>query len=396
MKKTNSQKKRVNLSQDKKNLQAKRTNLQSKKINPKSTNTSSARLKSEAIVKEKEYLDLEHREAFKAPADVAIGQEYRTPVVELVAKEEDQDRRIDNFLISILPNIPKTNFYKLLRKGEIRINKGRIKPEYKINQGDVIRIAPLILKNTPDKSIELQDIVKLNSVKVLKDNIVYEDKGLFIINKPAGIAVHGGSGLSYGVVEALRVLFPKEKRLELVHRIDKETSGLLMVARKASVLKALQDQFRNKTIHKSYLCLVPGVWQEDFVDAPLLRYEKLGERFVKVDEQGKESRTNFKLVQLYEDSNGEKFSLVEASPLTGRTHQIRVHALHALAPLAGDSKYQDLIATSYLQKLGLNRMFLHAYKLNYIDPESQERKIVQIPLAPELENFLAKLKPITL
>ncbi|RIY34659.1 RluA family pseudouridine synthase [Psittacicella gerlachiana] len=338
--------------------------------------------------------DQEHKEAFKAPQGVAIGQEYKTPVVELIAKAEDQERRIDNFLISILPNIPKTNFYKLLRKGEIRANKKRIKADYKISQGDVIRIAPLILKNTLDKSIALKDIVKLNSVQVLKKNIVYEDAGLFIINKPAGIAVHGGSGVNYGVVEALRVLFPKEKRLELVHRIDKETSGLLMVARKPSVLKHLQEQFRNKTIYKSYLCLVPGIWKHARVEAPLLRYEKLGERFVKVDNQGKESITNFKLLQVYEDENGQKFSLVEASPLTGRTHQIRVHALHALAPLAGDEKYQDLIANSYFNKLGLHRMFLHAYKLNFVDPVSETRKEVEIPLDPELQKFLQSLTPI--
>ncbi|WP_262407798.1 RluA family pseudouridine synthase [Psittacicella hinzii] len=325
---------------------------------------------------------------------MAIGQEYRTKVVELVINEDEQDRRIDNFLISILPNIPKTTFYKLLRKGEIRVNKGRIKPEYKLKLNDVVRMPPLVLTHTLDKTAELKDIVKLNSVQDLKNRIVYEDEGLFIINKPAGIAVHGGSGVNYGVVEALRVLFPREKRLELVHRIDRETSGLLMVARKPSVLKFLQDQFRNKTIFKSYLCLVPGIWQESQVDAPLLRYEKLGERFVKVDDQGKESQTKFKRLAVYQDENGEKYSLVEASPLTGRTHQIRVHALHALAPLAGDEKYQDLIATSYIKKVGLKRMFLHAYKLNFISAKTGEREVIEISLDNELENFLSKLTKI--
>ncbi|MFC6277374.1 RluA family pseudouridine synthase [Psittacicella hinzii] len=323
-----------------------------------------------------------------------MGQEYRTKVVELIAQSEDAGRRIDNFLISILPNVPKTTFYKLLRKGEIRVNKKRTKPEYKLEQGDVIRLAPLTLTHTLNKSIELQDIVKLNSVQALAKQIVYEDPGLFIINKPAGIAVHGGSGVNYGVVEALRVLFPHERRLELVHRIDRDTSGLLMVARKPSVLKALQDQFREKIIHKSYLCLIPGHWQAKQVDAPLLRYEKLGERFVKVDDEGKPSVTNFKLLQLYRDAQGQVFSLVEASPLTGRTHQIRVHALHALAPLCGDNKYQDLIQTSYIEKLGLKRMFLHAYKLNYLDPTTNTRKEVEIPLASELADFLQSLTPI--
>lgn len=339
--------------------------------------------------------DLEHSAYFLPKEKLNYGDEYRTPVVELIATIDDQDRRIDNFLISILPAVPKSTWYKLLRKGEIRVNKKRIDQTYKIVAGDVIRICPLILTYQEDKTIALQNIVKLNSVQELVQQIVYEDKGFFIINKPAGIAVHGGSGVDYGVVEALRVLFPKEKRLELVHRIDRDTSGLLMVARKPSVLKNLQDQFRNKTIYKSYLCLIPGIWQAEHIDAPLLRYEKLGERFVKVDKDGKPSQTDFKLLKLYKSWQGDVFSLVEASPRTGRTHQIRVHALHALAPLAGDEKYQDLPATSFFKKLGLQRMFLHAYKLNFIHPVTGEREIVEIPLALELQKFLDSLTPIS-
>lgn len=339
---------------------------------------------------------LRHQDHFKAPLGTEIDAEYRTKVVELTVTADEAGRRIDNFLISILPSIPKSNFYKLMRKGEIRINKGRIKPDQKLNAGDVIRICPLTLRNTQKPTdLSLQDVAKLDKIQELKNRIVYEDQHMLILNKPVGIAVHGGSGLSYGVIEALRVLYPKERTLELVHRIDRETSGLLIIAKKMSVLRQLQEQFREKTISKSYYCLVNALGRNCVVDKPLLRYEVDGERFVKVAPQGKPSQTKFVVKQAYEDQDGNKFTLLEASPLTGRTHQIRVHAKEVFSALAGDPKYLDPIDFEFYRYHGLRRMFLQAFKLNFVHPVSGERITIEEPLDAELQAYLNKLKVIS-
>lgn len=339
---------------------------------------------------------LRHQDHFKAPLGTEIDAEYRTKVVELVITVDEAGRRIDNFLISILPSIPKSNFYKLMRKGEIRINKGRIKPDQKLEEGDVIRICPLTMRNTQKPTdLSLHDVAKLDKIQELKKRIVYEDQHMLILNKPVGIAVHGGSGLSYGVIEALRVLYPKERTLELVHRIDRETSGLLIIAKKMSVLRQLQEQFREKTISKSYYCLVNAVGRNCVVDKPLLRYEVDGERFVKVSPQGKPSQTKFVAKQIYEDYEGNKFTLLEASPLTGRTHQIRVHAKEVFSALAGDPKYLDPIDFEFYRYHGLRRMFLQAFKLNFVHPVSGERITIEEALDAELRTYLSKLRPIS-
>lgn len=369
-------------------------NIDNKSINNKSIESKTTfkeRYTNKESYTNSDQVQYSHKDLFVAPAGLNVGQEYRTPVVTLDITNEEQDRRVDNFLISILPNVPKSNWYKLLRKGEIRVNKKRIKPEYKLQVGDQLRIAPLTLVVQNDKNLSLESAVNLDSVKELAKRIVYEDKGMIIIDKPVGIAVHGGSGLSYGVIEALRFLMPKEKKLELVHRIDRETSGLLIIAKKNSYLKHLQEQFRAKTIQKSYYCLVPGVWSCKQVNKPLHRYEKQGERFVEVSELGKPSVTDYKVVDYLSDDKGNISSLLIAKPRTGRTHQIRVHCMDELAALAGDQKYANLNELAYYKNLGLKRMFLHAFKLEFNHPESNERKVVEIPLNRELQNLVDKL-----
>ena len=272
-------------------------------------------------------------------------------------------QRIDNFLRNQLKGAPKTLIYRILRKGEVRVNKGRIKPEYKLQAGDLVRVPPLRLAER-DEPVPLAQ----NLLERLEASIIYEDKALIVLNKPAGIAVHGGSGLSYGVIEALRQLRPDAKELELVHRLDRDTSGLLMVAKKRSMLRHLHQALRGDGVDKRYMALVRGRWESGRkqVSAPLLKNTlRSGERMVEVTDEGKEALTLFKVLRRF----GDFATLVEARPITGRTHQIRVHALHAGHAIAGDSKYGDEDFTRELRELGGKRLFLHAYELKVPLPE---------------------------
>ncbi|MHA3885040.1 23S rRNA pseudouridine(955/2504/2580) synthase RluC [Stutzerimonas degradans] len=275
-------------------------------------------------------------------------------------------QRIDNFLRTQLRGVPKTLIYRILRKGEVRVNKGRVKPEYKLQAGDLVRVPPLRLAERDEPEPLAQGLLER-----LEAAVVYEDKALIVLNKPAGIAVHGGSGLSYGVIEALRQLRPDAKELELVHRLDRDTSGLLMIAKKRSMLRHLHQALRGDGVDKRYMALVRGRWEtsKKQVNAPLLKNTlRSGERMVEVTEDGKEALTLFRVLRRF----GDFATLVEARPVTGRTHQIRVHARHAGHSIAGDSKYGDEEFTREIRELGGKRLFLHAYALRVPLPDGGE------------------------
>ena len=275
-------------------------------------------------------------------------------------------QRIDNFLRTQLKGVPKTLIYRILRKGEVRVNKGRIKPEYKLQAGDIVRVPPLRLAERDEPVPLAQGLLAR-----LEAAIVYEDKALIVLNKPAGIAVHGGSGLSFGVIEALRQLRPDAKELELVHRLDRDTSGLLMVAKKRSMLRHLHQELRGDGVDKRYMALVRGRWDtsKKQVNAPLLKNTlRSGERMVEVTDEGKEALTLFRVLRRF----GDFATLVEAKPVTGRTHQIRVHARHAGHSIAGDSKYGDEEFSNVIRDLGGKRLFLHAYALKVPLPDGGE------------------------
>jgi len=293
-----------------------------------------------------------------------------TPGVRLVeVAPELAGQRIDNFLITYLKGVPKTLIYRILRKGEVRVNKGRIKPEYKLQAGDIVRVPPVRVPERDEPVPVAQGLLQR-----LEAAIVHEDKGLIVLNKPAGIAVHGGSGLSFGVIEAFRQLRPDAKELELVHRLDRDTSGLLMIAKKRSMLRHLHEQLRGDGVDKRYMALVRGNWPtaQKQVRAPLLKSNlRSGERMVEVNEEGKEALTLFKVLRRF----GDFATMVEARPITGRTHQIRVHALHAGHCIAGDPKYGDEDFSREIRDLGGKRLFLHAYALTVPLPDGGELKL---------------------
>lgn len=276
-----------------------------------------------------------------------------------------EGQRIDNFLLTRLKGVPKTMIYRILRKGEVRVNKGRIKPDYRIKAGDIVRVPPIRM-NKADEPVPLAKAL----LERLEAGIVYEDKSLIVLNKPAGIAVHGGSGLNYGIIEAFRQMRPLCKELELVHRLDRDTSGLLMLAKKRSMLRHLHEALRDDTVDKRYMALVRGRWpaSRKQVDAPLARSNmRGGERLVEVNQEGKEALTLFKVLRRF----GDYATLVEASPITGRTHQIRVHALYAGHAIAGDTKYGDEGFSSEIRELGGKRLFLHACDLKVTLPDGE-------------------------
>ncbi|WP_373293539.1 23S rRNA pseudouridine(955/2504/2580) synthase RluC [Pseudomonas matsuisoli] len=274
-------------------------------------------------------------------------------------------QRIDNFLRTQLKGAPKTLVYRILRKGEVRVNKGRIKPEYKLQAGDIVRVPPIRLAEEGEPVPVARSVLER-----LEASIVYEDKALIVLNKPAGIAVHGGSGLNFGVIEAFRQLRAECRELELVHRLDRDTSGLLMIAKKRSMLRHLHEALRGDGVDKRYFALVRGNWPSSRkqVSAPLQKSNlRSGERMVEVNAEGKEALTTFKVVRRF----GEFATLVEASPITGRTHQIRVHAKYAGHPIAGDPKYGDDDFTKEIRELGGKRLFLHSHALKVSLPDGR-------------------------
>lgn len=302
----------------------------------------------------------------------------------LTIDSDTAGQRIDNFLRARLKGVPKSLVYRIVRKGEVRVNKKRIKPEYKLLDGDIVRIPPVRQSEaTPLPS------VKLNKVAEIENTILFEDDRLIVLNKPSGTAVHGGSGLSFGLIEGLRALRPNSPFLELVHRLDRETSGCILIAKKRSALRSLHEQLREKTVDKRYLALVSGAWPENRykVKAPLHKNVlQSGERMVFVNDNGKPSETRFHIKQRY-----AKATLVEASPITGRTHQIRVHCQHAGHPIAGDPKYGDNNFDQYLLQFGSQRLFLHAHSIQFVHPHTEKVCKFEAPLEPRLTTLLKKL-----
>ena len=293
--------------------------------------------------------------------------------------EEAEGQRIDNFLLRIAKGVPKSHIYRIVRSGEVRVNKGRVAAEYRLRVGDKVRVPPLRTAERPSQP----------AVPARNFEIAWEDEALIVIDKPAGVAVHGGSGVSFGVIEQLRRARPLAKFLELAHRLDRETSGLLVVAKKRMALTRLHDQFRDGGIGKRYLALVKGRWRNELqhVRLPLLKYlEADGERRVSVNPEGKASHSIVRL-----RARWENFSLVEVELKTGRTHQIRVHLAHLGFPLAGDDKYGDFSLNKDLQKAGLRRMFLHAAQLALPHPLSGAPLELESSLPPELRSFTEKL-----
>ncbi|HEY6898327.1 MAG TPA: RluA family pseudouridine synthase [Rhodocyclaceae bacterium] len=293
--------------------------------------------------------------------------------------EESAGQRIDNFLLRLAKGVPKSHVYRILRSGEVRVNKGRVQAEYRLELGDMVRVPPIrIAEKTSQAAVPAREFA-----------IVHEDEGLIVLDKPAGVAVHGGSGVSFGVIEQLRRARPQAKFLELAHRLDRETSGLLVVGKKRSCLTKLHDLFRDGGISKRYFALVKGRWMNPTQHVRLALNKYLtaeGERRVAVAADGKEAHSIVRLVARWQN-----FSLVEVELKTGRTHQIRVHLSHLGFPLAGDDKYGDFTLNKDLQKAGLKRMFLHAAKLSFTHPLSGERLELAAPLPPELQEFVKLL-----
>ena len=302
----------------------------------------------------------------------------------LTAGEEDAGQRLDNFLFRSLKGVPKSHVYRLLRTGQVRVNKKRVKPDYRLEAGDVLRLPPVRQeqKFAPGRPPHWQQ-------EALKGAILYEDERLLVVNKPAGMAVHGGSGVNFGVIETLRVLRPEAKGLELAHRLDRDTSGCLVVAKRRSAVRALHAAFREGGVEKHYLALLIGVWArgEETVDLPLEKnLLEGGERMVKVSREGKPAQSLFKPLQQFTDA-----ALMDIRIYTGRTHQIRVHAAHLGHPVAGDDKYGDREANKRLKALGMKRMFLHAHHLSFPHPETGERLDVTAPLDKDLLAVIANL-----
>lgn len=314
------------------------------------------------------------------------------PAARLVEVDADSaGQRLDNFLIRHLKGVPKTHVYRIIRSGEVRINKGRVSADTRVEAGDVVRLPPVRIS---DKVAEKAE----RPAPAREFPTLLEDEHLIAIDKPAGVAVHGGSGVSFGVIEQLRQARPQAKFLELVHRLDRETSGILLVAKKRSALTHLQDQFRERETGKTYLALVAGTWpaNKKVIDLPLHKYLQAdGERRVRVttadDPDGMRSITLVKVrstVAARPEQGLSAMSLLEVTIKTGRTHQIRVHLASQGHAIVGDDKYGDFDLNKRLQKQGMKRMFLHAWRLQFNHPASGERVQLIAELPPELADFV--------
>ena len=297
---------------------------------------------------------------------------------------ERAGQRLDNYLLGELKGVPRSHVYRLIRSGQVRVNSGRTTPSYRLQEGDRVRVPPVgqrpaaVPVATPDR------------LDWLAERIIYEDARILVIDKPAGLAVHGGSSISLGLIEALRLLRPTAKDLELAHRLDRGTSGCLLLAKRRSTLRVLHELLREGQIDKRYLTLVKGRWADgnNEIDAPLVTRRVGGEARVKVDPSGKEARSTFRPL----DRFGKTATLLEVSIDTGRTHQIRVHAAHAGHPVAGDERYGDKDFNDYLKSFGLTRMFLHAHSLSFDWPDSGEPFTASTPLPDDLKAVLTALE----
>lgn len=304
-------------------------------------------------------------------------------VTHLVIGEEEQGQRLDNFLIRCCKGVPKSHLYRILRSGEVRVNSGRVAATYRLRAGDKVRIPPIRIAE------RLQSEVDEAAKQRVDLPIIYEDDALLVIDKPEGIAVHGGSGVSFGVIEALRRQRPQAKFLELAHRLDRETSGILLVGKKRLALTVMHDMFREHGAgaDKRYLVLVKGRWMNatQHVRLPLYKFlTEGGERRVSVNPEGKAAYTVFRLLARWPD-----MSLLEAQLKTGRTHQIRVHLAHLGFPILGDEKYGDFLVNRDLKRLGLKRMALHAWRMAFRHPTSAAPLEILAPLPDGIRNYIA-------
>ena len=305
-------------------------------------------------------------------------QQKSGPRIQRVTAEES-GQRLDNFLLRHTQGVPKTRVYRAIRKGEVRVNKGRSRPEYKVLDGDEVRIPPLsegITHSTDRPSLAWE--------RRIRASIISETSDFFAINKPPGLAVHGGSGVRLGLIESLRRLFPEQRYMELVHRLDRDTSGLVLVAKNARTLRELHEQLRTDRIDKRYLALVAGKWPayRTSVAAPLAKHHTAsGERIVKVDVNGKASETQFRVLERLPGA-----TLIEAKPITGRTHQIRVHTQHSGHPILGDTKYETELSARCAVSAPVRRLFLHAGALSFT--LKGVKTSLACPLSEELEAVL--------
>ena len=313
----------------------------------------------------------------------------------ITVAEHEAGQRLDNYLIKILKGVPKSHIHRIIRAGEVRLNKKRCKPDSRIQTGDLLRIPPV---RTAEKQRSSEN--RAQAVPAREFTIIYEDDALLVIDKPAGIAVHGGSGVSFGVIEQIRRARPEARYLELVHRLDKDTSGLLMIAQKRSALVKLHEAIRNDHPKKIYLALGVGKLPNDsfHVKLPLFKYTGAqGEKMVRVSEDGQSAHTIFRVLNRFSDDllhqvGLSHLTLVQATLKTGRTHQIRVHLQSQHCPIAGDERYGDYQANKRLQKLGLKRMFLHAAELHLDHPLTGEKLILKAPLPQDLAQFVLMLE----
>lgn len=313
----------------------------------------------------------------------------------ITVAEHEAGQRLDNYLIKILKGVPKSHIHRIIRAGEVRLNKKRCKPDSRIQTGDLLRIPPV---RTAEKQRSSEN--RAQAVPAREFTIIYEDDALLVIDKPAGTAVHGGSGVSFGVIEQIRRARPEARYLELVHRLDKDTSGLLMIAKKRSALVKLHEAIRNDHPKKIYLALGVGKLPNDnfHVKLPLFKYTGAqGEKMVRVSEDGQSAHTIFRVLNHFSDDllhqvGLSHLTLVQATLKTGRTHQIRVHLQSQHCPIAGDERYGDYQANKRLQKLGLKRMFLHAAELHLDHPLTGEKLILKALLPQDLAQFVLMLE----
>ena len=308
----------------------------------------------------------------------------------LMVDEESAGQRLDNYLLRHLKGVPKTHVYRIIRTGEVRINKGRVNADTRVQTGDVVRLPPVRVAT-----------VNVNAPVApgREFPVLMEDEQMMAIDKPAGVAVHGGSGVSFGVIEQLRQARPGARMLELVHRLDRDTSGVLLVAKKRSALTRLQDQFRDRETGKTYLALVKGQWPSNkkVIDLPLQRYlipngVGEGERRVRIaakdDANAQRAITLVRVSRLVGD-----YSLLEVTIKTGRTHQIRVHLASQGYPIVGDDKYGDFELNKRLAAQGMKRMFLHAWRLQFVHPQTGRSETVEAVLPEELQIFIDHVQP---
>lgn len=299
--------------------------------------------------------------------------------------DELAGQRLDNFLLTRLKGVPRSHIYQLIRSGQVRVNSGRAQPKYRLKAGDKVRVPPVTRREQRAPRVGGQGL------DWLAERIIFEDNRLLVVDKPAGLAVHGGSGLDFGLIEGLRSLRPASKTLELVHRLDRGTSGCILVAKKRRALRQLHALIRAGAMTKRYLALVEGRWEhgEIEIDTPLTVGRDAGGARVRPDAEGKPSVSVFRLVQQF----GPTASLIDVEIRTGRTHQIRVHAASVGHPIAGDDRYGDPAFNATMEDLGLRRMFLHAHLIEFVWPDSDEEFVVSVPLPQELNELLDRLVP---